>query len=550
MECIPKITKFMINKTRVKVLECADIIAGYVIKLFIVYLTQPWYVGGKSKNSTPVTTLPYIVAAAFVNVFWGLVYMLPIVFSHIQRASPMAEFNLLCCSSLSYCAGLGLLLLSSSKEGMKKPAAFYVSLPLLAAGIAGQVTARESFEEKLRLAGQATKSVEKKPRVAGQATTRESDEEKARAHCNSMCNKCEECCHKVVAVVVTYGLKVGAFLVVQMGGTMIAYIHSWQIKYGIAAACMVAALLVFLTGICCCEYENGEAQESNPLKSQINFVPSLSACFPSCCGDGEEEKSTTRSETQKDKDAEITVHLTPMFLTFIMCGVVCSTAYTTLLAQAATLKNRASLSFLLFFYSVGKAVVTLCYEAVCWFLRSDKTKSKQRFAPTFGIGFAMLFSVLTSIVAATVEAKMQESLSMWWLLPQSVFVGVLDGIYQVSIKSFFVDGLSSTRKEDISIFAKAVFGAGFMGNALLVFILSRTAKWIPGTTKWITNGSSTSGSELEKYYWLLAVLSGIALTVYILIAIWFNHKHRLTASSSSSSPSPSVVNKPSQAIEE
>ncbi|GAB4855239.1 hypothetical protein Ancab_039758 [Ancistrocladus abbreviatus] len=243
-----------------------------------------------------------------------------------------------------------------------------------------------------------------------------------------------------------------------------------------------------------------------------------------------------------------------MFLTFIMCGVVCSTAYTTMLAQAANLNNRALLSFLLFFYSVGKGIVTLCSAAVSLLLSSDNMKGKQqRFAPTFGIGFAMFFSVLTSIVAATVEEKMQkkrELLSMWWLLPQSVFVGVLDGIYQVSINSFFVEGLRSTRKKDIPIFANAVFGAGFMGNSLLVFILSRTTKWIPRTTKWIPNGSSTSGSELEKYYWLLAVLSSIALTVYILIAIWFNHKHHLTASSSSSSPSPSGVNKPSQAIEE
>ncbi|GAB4855246.1 hypothetical protein Ancab_023866 [Ancistrocladus abbreviatus] len=106
MGCIPRIKVIPINETRVKVLESADIIAGYVIKLFIVYLTHPRYVGGKRKNSTPegVTTLPYIVAVAFVNVFWGLVHMLPIVFSRIQRASPMVEFHLLCYSGLSYCA--------------------------------------------------------------------------------------------------------------------------------------------------------------------------------------------------------------------------------------------------------------------------------------------------------------------------------------------------------------------------------------------------------------------------------------------------------------
>ncbi|GAB4855242.1 hypothetical protein Ancab_023863 [Ancistrocladus abbreviatus] len=502
MGCIPRIKLIPINETRVKVLESANIIAGYVIKLFIVYLTHPLNIRGKGKDSHPesVTTLPYIVAVAIVNVFWGLVYMLPIVFTGIQRSSPMAKFRLLCYSSIFYCAGLGLLVLSSSKEGMKKPAAFYASLLFLATGIAGQATTRESFEKKQKEDG-----------------------------------------YLVCGVFTRCLLNVCGFLGVQMAGTMIAFIHSWPIKYGIAAAYMVAASLVFSTGICCCRYNYEEIQESNPLKI---LVPTrIQSRLPSCLRDGEEDESTTRSKAEKSKDVEITVHLIPMFLTFIMCGVVCSTAYTTLLAQAANLNNSRLLSFLLFFYSVGKAVGTLCAKVVSWFLSSDKMKSKQRFAPTFGIGFAMFFSVLTTIIAATVEAKMQKkrgSLSMWWLLPQSVFVGVLDGIYQASINSFFVDGLSSTRKEDILIFAKALFGAGFMGNALLVFILSRTTKWIPEKDL----GSSTSGLELEKYYWLLVVLSGINLVVYILIAICFNHKYHLTASS------PSGVNKPSQAIEE
>ncbi|GAB4855243.1 hypothetical protein Ancab_039759 [Ancistrocladus abbreviatus] len=112
--------------------------------------------------------------------------------------------------------GLGLLLMSSSKDGMKKLAAFYVSLSLLATGIAGRATMRESFEEKLRVAGQATthESVEEKLRVADQATTPELSEEKPRVHCNSMCNKCEEFWCKVGEGVVRYGVKVCAFLIV------------------------------------------------------------------------------------------------------------------------------------------------------------------------------------------------------------------------------------------------------------------------------------------------------------------------------------------------
>ncbi|GAB4855237.1 hypothetical protein Ancab_023859, partial [Ancistrocladus abbreviatus] len=106
MGCLPGIKLIPINEMRVTGLESADIIASYVIKLLIVYLTIPESIGFGWKKASPtdVTTLSYTRAAAYVNVFWGVVYILPIVLSRIQMASPKAEFHLLCYSNALYCA--------------------------------------------------------------------------------------------------------------------------------------------------------------------------------------------------------------------------------------------------------------------------------------------------------------------------------------------------------------------------------------------------------------------------------------------------------------
>ncbi|GAB4854944.1 hypothetical protein Ancab_023533 [Ancistrocladus abbreviatus] len=506
MGCLPGIKLIPINEMRVKGLESADIIAGYVIKLLIVYLTIPESIGLGWEKASPadVTTLSYARAAAYVNVFWGVVYILPIVLSRIQMASPKAEFHLLCYSNALYCAGLGLLFKSSSKEGMKKPAAFYASLLFLAIGIAGQSTTRESFEKKQKAASYL------------------------------VCGMFTRCLLQVIA-----------FLGVQMAGTMIDLIPSWRIKYSYDE--VHGSLLESIFNLVKALFSIAVAIIKCLCTTLIKIcVPScIRNMLPSCLSGGEEDESSRRSEAEKRKDAEITLHLIPMFMTFIMCGVVCSTAYTTLLVQAASMKHSTFLAFLLFFYSVGKATGTLCTNIVnCSVCLQDIWKTKQRFAPTFGIGLAMFFSILTTITAAKVEARRQKNpglLSMWWLLPQSVFVGVLDGIYQVSINNFFVNGLSSTRKKDIPIFAKAVFGAGFIGNVVLVYILSKTTQWMPKDDP----GLGISGSQLDKYYWLLAILSCINLAIYVLIAIWFNHKYDVTTSSSS----PSTHDQLMQAIE-
>ncbi|GMH30949.1 hypothetical protein Nepgr_032792 [Nepenthes gracilis] len=232
---------------------------------------------------------------------------------------------------------------------------------------------------------------------------------------------------------------------------------------------------------------------------------------------GEEVDEHNKAAERRKEDNAITVHLIPMFMTFIICGVVCSTGYTFFLAQANTLNSEKLVSFLVFFYNVGKLIGGLFSKITNWLLKSD-THNRRRFAPSFGIGLAMLLTVLTTITAALVETKRRKdkSMTIWWLLPQSVLVGGLDGIYEDSIHNLFVDGLSTSREKKIPIFANAVFGAGIMGNALLVFIVSKASKdLIP---------EDLNSGYLTKYYWLLTVLSALNLLAYLFIAIWFAHE--------------------------
>ncbi|GMH30950.1 hypothetical protein Nepgr_032793 [Nepenthes gracilis] len=225
MECCKQM--FPINEMRVKAIQSADIIAGYVISLLIVYLTG----NDDSSSSSNAIKLHYIKAAAVVNVFNGVVYMLPAGFSHLAEASVMAEFRILSFSSISYCMGLGLLVVAGSSDGMQNPAAFYIGLIFVAVGMAGQSTMAESFLEKQRG--------------------------------DLICGTC-----------MRFILNVSAYLIVNMVGTLFQYfISNWKIKYAIATIFMVVATLIFLSGVCCCIYEYQRERRGLRIPSDLLSIP-------------------------------------------------------------------------------------------------------------------------------------------------------------------------------------------------------------------------------------------------------------------------------------
>ena len=224
----------------------------------------------------------------------------------------------------------------------------------------------------------------------------------------------------------------------------------------------------------------------------------------------------------------------PMWMTFIMCGVVISIGNTYFLEQATNMnrkvgKLKVPLPILKFFYDLVKDHFKSLYVKV------TKKVIPGKYVPPYGIIVAMLFSILCCITAAKVETRRLDvirshglldkpddsnvkiPMSMFWLLPQFLLLGAVDGMSNFSIDQFFTNQAPASMGRYLKIFSHGVIGAGTVGSVLSVYVVGKVSER-GGRPSWF---QGTLNSRLDNYYWTLTVLSSINLILYVLVAWWY-----------------------------
>jgi peptide/histidine transporter 3/4 len=192
-------------------------------------------------------------------------------------------------------------------------------------------------------------------------------------------------------------------------------------------------------------------------------------------------------------------------------------------------KWKVPLPILPIFYNIAKSALAKLYGIVAGKLK--KKKRSRKYAAPIGMIIAMLFSVGCCVVAAKVETRRlgvikrhglldkpdeQIPMSMFWLLPQFLLLGALDGINGISIYDFFTAEVPASMRPLMQTFAWVAFGAGTVGSVLSVYVVGKVKpSWFQDTL---------NESHLDNYYWTLTVFSSLNLVLYILVAIWYPYQ--------------------------
>ncbi|KAM7461451.1 hypothetical protein LguiA_029572 [Lonicera macranthoides] len=485
------------------VLMWADLLAGYAMWVMIIYLTNVW-------------KLSFTHAAGIVNVWGGIAMILPIGFAFLVD-SAIGNYLMLLLSSISYTIGLGFLAMSTPPVlykststcseykpkciGHTQKVLFYTALALIAVGISGHVVALQSFYEQ----------------------------------------------NKSIAL---------------------PYIRPWALRFGIPAICALVATLLFLTGSC--RYRH-VSPEGSPLTTMFRVAVATASkicqqvpddakllyskddvdpnSVPHLCGLRCLYKAAiilpTKSKQDQEKnrwalcsvievqETKSVIHMIPIWITFIICGVVLSIGNTYFLEQGNHMNRKVGhltvpLPFFLVLYDSAKY---FCGELYKYFV-----KKFYRYAPPIGIGVAMIFSVLCCITAAKVEIrrigvirshglldkpKEDIPMSLFWLLPQYLLLAALDGFSQASITGFFENQAPPSMKKYLLYFTNGVLGLGTMGSVLSVYIVGKVSEK-GGRMNWFRY--NLNESRLDRYYWTLAGLSAVNLVVYILVASVYSYR--------------------------
>jgi peptide/histidine transporter 3/4 len=223
-----------------------------------------------------------------------------------------------------------------------------------------------------------------------------------------------------------------------------------------------------------------------------------------------------------------------------MCGLVSSVGDTFFLEQVWDLDDTVGIvKAPVFMLPVLQDIVKFMLATVTKQLTKNGSR---KYAAPIGMIIAMLFSVVCCITAANVETRRLDVIkkhmlihkpgdnkipfSMFWLLPQFLLLGALDGISNnllgdrdhgfSNIGCFFNGEVPDSISSYLLIVSECVFGFGILGGVVSVYIVGKVKpNWFQKTL---------NESRLDNYYWTLAVLSFINLVFSILVAIWYRNQ--------------------------
>ncbi|GAV65447.1 PTR2 domain-containing protein [Cephalotus follicularis] len=256
-------------------------------------------------------------------------------------------------------------------------------------------------------------------------------------------------------------------------------------------------------------------------------------------GNSDEKQSPWRLATvTKVEEMKLLLNIIPIWLATLPFGVCVAQASTFFIKQGTTLNRKIVDDFLIppaSVYSlaaIGMIISVTVYEKILVPLLRRATGNERGMKILQRIGIGMVFSIATMVVAALVERKRLKavakdplkgslSMSVFWLAPQFIIIGIGDGFTLVGLQEYFYDQVpDSMRSLGIAFYLSVIGAANFLSSLLITLVDHVTEK---GGRSWF--GKDLNSSRLDNFYWLLAATTAANLCVYVLLARRYSYKN-------------------------
>ncbi|KAI3997579.1 hypothetical protein MKX01_029410 [Papaver californicum] len=151
------------------------------------------------------------------------------------------------------------------------------------------------------------------------------------------------------------------------------------------------------------------------------------------------------------------------------------------------------------------------------------SQSNKRITIMQRMGFGLFLSVIAMSIAAFIETQrikihrrepnnISAQLNIFWLVPQYLIMGMSEVFTIVGMQEFFYSEVPNKLKTLGMALPQGVFGVGSFLSAILISILDKATS--DGKHSWFSD--DTNGGQLDRYYWLLAILSAINLVFFVI----------------------------------
>ncbi|KAH0860825.1 hypothetical protein HID58_089086, partial [Brassica napus] len=370
-----------------------------------------------------------------------------------------------------------------------------------------------------------------------------------------------------------FGVCAGSLL----GVTVMAYIQDtfgWVLGFAIPTGSMLLLIFLFLCGCGVYVYaDQGSHLKSRPFQRIFDTIKGvvtrrskitlennhdLNAMElelqgkPLCnCSNTEATTTTTNTSTKSLagdessktgfsslKTIKLLLRLLPIWTMLLMFAVIFQQPATFFTKQGMALKRNIGPNFKIppatLQSTITLSIILLMplYDKVLIPMAKKISKNEKGITVMTRMGIGMFISIIAIVIAALVERKRlkiskemktspntTEPLSIFWLLPQYILLGISDIFTVVGMQEFFYSEVPVRMRTMGFALYTSVFGVGSFVSAALISVIESYTKSRGGKHNWFADDMSEA--RLDNYYWLLALTSAISFLMYIVICKYF-----------------------------
>ncbi|XP_017975955.1 PREDICTED: protein NRT1/ PTR FAMILY 5.9 [Theobroma cacao] len=348
-----------------------------------------------------------------------------------------------------------------------------------------------------------------------------------------------------------------------LGVILMSYIQDtfgWVLGFAIPMFAMVISVALFTCGSRIYEYKPVRTMDGKPFQSIVQVIKVTASKLikgrislpndksdvvelelqekPLCdqklgSKEGSELDGNPKNDTYLLENSKIILRLLPIWTMLLMFAVIFQQPATFFTKQGmtmernigrnfkippATLQSAITLSIILLMPLYDKVLIPITQIVTC---------NRKGISVMQRMGVGMFLSIIAMIIAAVVEMKRLEiskkigvlesetvPLSIFWLLPQYVLLGISDIFTVVGMQEFFYNEVPVRMRTMGFALYTSVFGVGSFLSALMISIIEAFTS-SKGRQSWFSDDMREDG--LDKYYWLLALASALSLLLYAIL---------------------------------
>ncbi|XP_010552806.2 PREDICTED: protein NRT1/ PTR FAMILY 4.6-like [Tarenaya hassleriana] len=297
-----------------------------------------------------------------------------------------------------------------------------------------------------------------------------------------------------------------------------------------------------------CVSKGGEQSDGEVEKTRIHDQEASSPVLTNslgCLNRAAEEKPIHRSlecTVEQVEDVKIVLKVLPIFACTIMLNCCLAQLSTFSVQQAATMntklgKLKVPPASLPVFPVVFIMILAPVYDHIIIPFARKVTKSEMGITHLQRIGIGLVLSILAMAVAAVVEIKRkrvatetglldsQETLpiTFLWIAFQYLFLGSADLFTLAGLLEFFFTEAPSSMRSLATSLSWASLAMGYYLSSVIVSIVNGSTGSGLGQRPWL-EGESLNLYKLDRFYWLMCVLSAVNFLHYLFWAMRYKYR--------------------------